>query len=313
MFIIASTSCSMHWLQKRRRERLRRRVANGEVDLEQLGIKKLTVPPEYLEKMPIYTFPEETENSNDIEKAAGPSDQSTTANPVSQIQPKAATPKTAYSQPTCAICLEDFAPGESIVRELPCRHIFHSECVDTFLRENSSLCPLCKKTSLPRGYCPPVITNAMVRRERMMRRMRDRVPDPEAQSRRPWNPDVWRRAAHSVLSLPNRLQRERTSSSAPQPPATAATVAAAASTTATTTPQPTELVTTNVVSSQPMPAPTSTSNTPAPTTQPQGSGSEWARQRALEMAGVQASEEEQSEQQIPRWKKVASKIWPGIG
>ena len=80
-----------------------------------------------------------------------------------------------FSQPTCAICLDDFVPGGTTVRELPCKHIFHPECIDSFLRENSSLCPMCKKTVLPKGYCPAMVTNAMVRRERLVRRMRDRT------------------------------------------------------------------------------------------------------------------------------------------
>lgn len=80
----------------------------------------------------------------------------------------------SFSQTTCPICLDDFAANESEVRELPCRHIFHPECIDLFLRDNSSLCPMCKKSALPPGYCPVKVTNLMVRRERLVRRMRDR-------------------------------------------------------------------------------------------------------------------------------------------
>ncbi|PYI36666.1 hypothetical protein BP00DRAFT_881 [Aspergillus indologenus CBS 114.80] len=53
------------------------------------------------------------------------------------------------SQTTCAICLDDYVPGESTVRELPCGHIFHPDCIDTALTQSSSLCPLCKKSVLP--------------------------------------------------------------------------------------------------------------------------------------------------------------------
>ncbi|KAK4432259.1 E3 ubiquitin-protein ligase ATL41 [Sesamum alatum] len=43
----------------------------------------------------------------------------------------------------CAICLSMFQEGEK-VRVLPlCRHGFHSDCVDTWLRTRSS-CPLCR-------------------------------------------------------------------------------------------------------------------------------------------------------------------------
>ena len=34
---------------------------------------------------------------------------------------------------------------------------------------------MCKKTTLPLGYCPERITNAMVRRERAIRRLRSPV------------------------------------------------------------------------------------------------------------------------------------------
>jgi hypothetical protein len=80
----------------------------------------------------------------------------------------------SFYQPTCPICLDDFVPAETIVRELPCKHIFHPECIDPFLRANSSLCPMCKKSTLPAGYCPVQVTNIMVRRERLIRRMRQR-------------------------------------------------------------------------------------------------------------------------------------------
>ncbi|KAL1854595.1 hypothetical protein Plec18170_004685 [Paecilomyces lecythidis] len=75
-----------------------------------------------------------------------------------------------FSQPTCAICLDDFIPGSSVVRELPCAHIFHPECIDAFLIRNSSLCPMCKKSVLPPDFCPTKVTNLMVRRERLLRR-----------------------------------------------------------------------------------------------------------------------------------------------
>ncbi|KAI9931731.1 hypothetical protein ASPWEDRAFT_25413 [Aspergillus wentii DTO 134E9] len=76
------------------------------------------------------------------------------------------------SQTTCAICLDDFEPRLSIVRELPCAHIFHAECIDTFLTQSSSLCPLCKKSVLPPGCYPRPITNLMVHRDHMLRRSR---------------------------------------------------------------------------------------------------------------------------------------------
>ena len=42
----------------------------------------------------------------------------------------------------CCICLAAYADNEEL-RELPCSHLFHTECVDKWLKINAS-CPLCK-------------------------------------------------------------------------------------------------------------------------------------------------------------------------
>ena len=46
----------------------------------------------------------------------------------------------------CAICLVDFEPHESC-RVLPCRHAFHSGCIDPWLTRNQA-CPTCKQRVL---------------------------------------------------------------------------------------------------------------------------------------------------------------------
>ena len=43
----------------------------------------------------------------------------------------------------CSICLDDLNCGEE-VRQLPCKHVFHEDCVGKWLTERSSTCPLCK-------------------------------------------------------------------------------------------------------------------------------------------------------------------------
>ncbi|KAF8539393.1 hypothetical protein BDD12DRAFT_98353 [Trichophaea hybrida] len=137
---IGFTSLSMHLLQCRRRRSLRRRVASGEVDLEALGIKRLVVPRRILDKLPMRPY-----------------------------QPG------GYEQPSCSICLEDFVPNTTTVRELPCKHVYHPSCIDGFLEKQSSLCPLCKSSALPKGYMPQHLSNATVRRERSIRRQRERA------------------------------------------------------------------------------------------------------------------------------------------
>lgn len=44
---------------------------------------------------------------------------------------------------TCAICLEDYKEGE-IVKVLPCKHEYHSSCVDSWLTKWGTFCPVCK-------------------------------------------------------------------------------------------------------------------------------------------------------------------------
>ncbi|KIW87435.1 uncharacterized protein Z519_12071 [Cladophialophora bantiana CBS 173.52] len=196
--VVLMTSIVMHMIQRRQRRVLQRRVANGEVDLEALGIKRLQVPQELLDKMPKYTYNTKMEsdgvNGDSSNEAVEPetvdapkpevekSAQVDAKDFESAIAPAVVVHPVAFSQSTCPICLDDFVSGETTVRELPCNHIFHPECIDPFLRDNSSLCPLCKKSSLPPGYCPVQVTNLMVRRERLMRRMRQRSSAAEESS-----------------------------------------------------------------------------------------------------------------------------------
>jgi hypothetical protein len=180
--VVLTTSVIMHWIQRRQRRSLQRRVQNGEVDLESLGIKRLQVPQEALDTMPQYIYTsksgEELESKSPI--VAAPKPVSTAPTKGAKVTTKSAIGaaeqhhEVAFSQATCPICLEDFVSGETNVRELPCNHIFHPECVDTFLRDTSSLCPMCKKSALPSGFCPITVTNLMVRRERLMRRNQSR-------------------------------------------------------------------------------------------------------------------------------------------
>lgn len=46
---------------------------------------------------------------------------------------------------TCPICIVDFDDGDD-VRVLPCegKHVFHQACVDPWLLELSSSCPICR-------------------------------------------------------------------------------------------------------------------------------------------------------------------------
>lgn len=45
-------------------------------------------------------------------------------------------------QNTCTICIEDFKDGDDL-KTLPCLHIYHSACIDSWLQRDNS-CPICK-------------------------------------------------------------------------------------------------------------------------------------------------------------------------
>ncbi|KAK1755232.1 hypothetical protein QBC47DRAFT_383126 [Echria macrotheca] len=185
--IISATSLLMHLAQSRRRASLRRRVISGEVDLEAMGIKRLTVPMAEIQKFPLYTYhyeppatspplsphsPASPRSFHDAASNQISSDDVGTANTTQNALGARHTPSVATDyQPVCSICLEPFENRLTVIREIRCGHIFHPECIDEFLSENSSLCPLCKANMLPPGYCPRV-TNAMVRREQAVRRLR---------------------------------------------------------------------------------------------------------------------------------------------
>jgi hypothetical protein len=162
-------SISMHLLQCQRRRSLRRRIARGEVDLEALGIKRVVVPRKFLDKLPVRKF---------IARPSSGHSKLAPTEPISTLlSPSSSEP---WGQPSCVICLEDFVSQVTIVRELPCKHIFHPICIDGFLESQSSLCPLCKSSTLPKGYLPPDLTNMTVRRERLVRRERARIAQEQA-------------------------------------------------------------------------------------------------------------------------------------
>ena len=73
---------------------------------------KLTVSKEELDKIPVVSF---QELSPDVQKING----------------------------TCTICQNDFEKTDK-VRSIKCNHVFHPECIDVWLLENSYKCPICR-------------------------------------------------------------------------------------------------------------------------------------------------------------------------
>ncbi|KAJ5893400.1 hypothetical protein N7495_005091 [Penicillium taxi] len=181
-------------IQRKRRQNLRRRIDSGEIDIEYRALSQVKVPREVVEKMPLFTYPNMSSNTSlnkeeintgmeEIESRIEhplplPEDEKNEPRGITGLRkPQAAiiNPATddqralssnpyrmSHTQTTCAICLDDFVIGSSTVRELPCGHIFDPGCIDPFLTDNSSLCPLCKKSVLPTEYHNIAVTNAMM-------------------------------------------------------------------------------------------------------------------------------------------------------
>ncbi|KAJ6684705.1 NEP1-INTERACTING PROTEIN-LIKE 2 [Salix purpurea] len=55
------------------------------------------------------------------------------------------TADTLCNGTTCSICLQEFQQGEMVCSLPPCRHIFHSSCINEWFIGHST-CPLCRKT-----------------------------------------------------------------------------------------------------------------------------------------------------------------------
>jgi hypothetical protein len=187
---------------RKRRDELQARIAEGQVDIEALALNQMKAPKEVVDKMPLYAYleinssPEPSVNhgitpegitehdSADNTTLSSPKEDNKSLDDAGLKKPEAAViqPKKhesddvkrskyrlSHTQTTCAICLDDFVAGSSMVRELPCGHIFDSECIDPFLTDNSCLCPLCKKSVLPAcSYYIPM-SNEMAQRENLSR------------------------------------------------------------------------------------------------------------------------------------------------
>ncbi|OLY79039.1 E3 ubiquitin-protein ligase SDIR1 [Smittium mucronatum] len=48
----------------------------------------------------------------------------------------------------CTICFDSIQAGDD-VRDIPCQHIFHSGCLDTWLTTRTGFCPTCRYNFLP--------------------------------------------------------------------------------------------------------------------------------------------------------------------
>ncbi|KAF9928522.1 hypothetical protein FBU30_002321 [Linnemannia zychae] len=54
----------------------------------------------------------------------------------------------------CAICLQEYEVGDQL-RELPCKHFFHIQCIDPWFKEFYGVCPVCKRDYSEAGSTSP--------------------------------------------------------------------------------------------------------------------------------------------------------------
>ncbi|RMJ16584.1 hypothetical protein CDV36_003763 [Fusarium kuroshium] len=71
--------------------------------------------------------------------------------------------------PGCSICTEDFATQEE-VRVLPCKHEFHPSCIDPWLVQQSTKCPLCRSDFGPMDASNRAQDRVFNREERLLER-----------------------------------------------------------------------------------------------------------------------------------------------
>lgn len=357
ILVILSVSCTMHLIQRRRRASLKRRVESGEVDLEAMGIKRLTVPMTHIREFPLFTYnadpesigPPPTPVSTRASRTNRRHDQRSIRSTTSVRSKRGSVGRDADTtatndQPSCHICLINFDHRRTIIKELPCGHIFHPECIDEFLSQNSSLCPMCKHSMLPRGYSPR-ITNGMVRRERALRRLRERVDfddlsdDSHNSKLKGWGKRFFSAASSTpsnvsrlVALKPNKHKQEPARESVPivdeeQAVTTDTTSAAAAAAssnpeeeaTSPNTPAPARTTrprrarprALNLLPTQPEnPEAITTTTETEPATVGRSSPSSFARERMRQLAAKNAPFDD-PDQQRALWRRGLAKVFPG--
>ena len=63
---------------------------------------------------------------------------------VEKTEMVAAIEQNCFPSNECYVCLEAYKPGDRI-RRLPCKHEFHAVCVDKWLLDVHSTCPICRR------------------------------------------------------------------------------------------------------------------------------------------------------------------------
>lgn len=184
--IIVFVRSALCCMERHRRKSLRRLVKDGKVDLEATGIKRMVIPEDHIKSFPVFTYcahadstdgsstrgqPPVTVSDGHSRRSRKPRSSTTSSQP--SLAGEISAPASNF-QPQCQICQEDFIDRVSIIRELPCQHIYHRSCIDYYLSQSSALCPICKSSMLPPGHIPE-LTTEISRYERSMRSLRQQV------------------------------------------------------------------------------------------------------------------------------------------
>ncbi|CAL9100712.1 unnamed protein product [Musa acuminata var. zebrina] len=65
---------------------------------------------------------------------------------VSRTMELAAGTKQELAAEECCVCLSRLEEDEYVTRQLPCGHLFHRECIGTWLSSCNRSCPLCRRS-----------------------------------------------------------------------------------------------------------------------------------------------------------------------
>ena len=65
-----------------------------------------------------------------------------------EIPPNSQSPADSQDSqhpPTCIFCFDELDVSATY-RRLPCRHLFHKQCIDDWMAKRDASCPLCRRT-----------------------------------------------------------------------------------------------------------------------------------------------------------------------
>eukprot|EP01018_Ginkgo_biloba_P038053 Gb_14821 [translate_table: standard] len=122
--------------------------------LQMLGLNSVTSPatntqPQPIREPPWSSYPSEIQTpvlGSGLPQLPVIADEIRTSLPVILYENESSINTNA--QVECAVCLSKVEQGDQI-RELPCCHFFHRDCLDKWLDHQQTTCPLCRSSLIP--------------------------------------------------------------------------------------------------------------------------------------------------------------------